>query len=115
MTEVRIKLDRLAPDSVPLTTELRCQGESEEGSSSYPGDLLEEVGADPDGCWQGHPRQRGPNDKGPSVWWHLGAIGSAGDKGTNLTEKLQMENTRTSPHYMPTVYQAQGKHLPGVF
>lgn len=42
-------------------------------------------------------------------------LGLAGDKGTNLPGKLQMENTRTSPHYMPTVYQAQGMHLPGVF
>lgn len=31
MTEVRLKPDRLAPDSVPLTTEVKCQGKSEEG------------------------------------------------------------------------------------
>lgn len=101
---------------MPLTAEVRCQGESEEGGSSYPGDLLEEVGADPDGCWQGqHPGREDQMTKDRVCGGIWEPFGLAGDKGTNIPGKVQMENTRTSPYYMPTVYLAQGIHLPGVF
>lgn len=77
--------------------------------------LLEEVGADPDGCWLGIPGREDQMTKDQVCGGIWEPSGLAGVKGTNLTGKLQMENTRTSPHYMPTVCQAQGKHLPGIF